>query len=170
MKEVERVTRASTDTGSDAPRDSWHPRLRRLHQYWLDVHPPEGLPRRQHFDPIDVPELLPNLWLLDVQREPFRLRYRLAGTRVVLAGRREVTGQWLDDARPQVKAIPGYFDRFRAVVETKMPSRRRGVSDFKLDQAVSLRENLFLPLAGDELNVDMILGITIYFRNDMTEL
>ena len=38
----------------------WHPRVARLYRYWLSIHPPGGgLPGRQHFDPVDVPELLP---------------------------------------------------------------------------------------------------------------
>jgi hypothetical protein len=169
MGRPERMSEASIDSGGDALRDAWHPRLQRLHQYWQDIHPTDGLPGRQHFDPIDIPDLLPNLWLLEVQREPFRVRYRLAGTSIVRAIQREVTGQWFDDVRPEARAIPGYFDRFRAVVETKTPSWRRGPPKFPLDAIFASLENVSLPLARDGQNVDMILAGTIFFRIDKTE-
>jgi hypothetical protein len=169
MAPTERIGGASIGSGGDGLREAWHPRLQRLYQYWQDIHPPDGLPGRQHFDPIDIPNLLSNLWLLEVQREPFRLRYRLAGTSIVYAAQREVTGQWLDDVRPQVRAIPEYFDRYRAVVDTKMPSWRRGPPNFQLDAIFASVENVFLPLARDGQNVDMILAGTVYFRIDKTE-
>src|SRR5690348_8213244 len=41
-------------------------RLRELYEYWRSRHPAEGvLPGRQHFDPVDVPKLLPWIWLVD---------------------------------------------------------------------------------------------------------
>jgi hypothetical protein len=169
MAPAERVGGASPDSGGIALRDAWHPRLQRLHQYWLDIHPTDGLPGRQHVDPIDIPDLLSNLWLLEVQREPFRLRYRLAGTSIVYAAKREVTGQWLDDVRPQVRTIPGYFDRYRAIVETKEPSWRRGPPNFQMNAYFVSLQNLFLPLARDGRNVDMILAGTVYFRFDNSE-
>ena len=169
MAPAEHISGAWIASDSNALRGAWHPRLRRLHQYWLDIHPPEGLPGRQHFDPTDIPDLLSNLWLLEVQREPFRLRYRLAGTSIVYAAKREVTGQWLDDVRPQVGQISGYFDRYRAVVESKKPSWRRGPPNFQLDANFVSLENLFLPLARDGQNVDMILAGTVYFRFDKSE-
>jgi hypothetical protein len=156
------------DSGGDAPRDAWHPRIARLYEYWQAIHPPDGLPGRQHFDPTDTRDLLPDLSLLEVQREPFRVRYRLAGTNIVRAIKREVTGHWLDDVQ-EARAIPGYFDRFRAVVETKAPSWRRGPPHFQLDAIFASLEDVFLPLARDGQTVDMILTGTIFFRIGKTE-
>lgn len=85
---------------------SWHKRTRDLFCYWTSVHPAKGLPGRQHIDPLDIPDLLPGLWLLDVQHDPFRLRYRLVGTAIVQAYGRETTGQWLDESHPQLTSNP----------------------------------------------------------------
>src|SRR5260370_4780571 len=67
-------------SGDESSRDAWHPRIKRLYEYCKAIHPPLGLPGRQEFDPSAVPDLLPSLWMLDVQRQPFRLRYLLLGT------------------------------------------------------------------------------------------
>jgi hypothetical protein len=46
-------------------------RIRRLLEYWESVRPVGGgLPGRQHIDPVAIPELLPWLWMLDVERDP----------------------------------------------------------------------------------------------------
>jgi hypothetical protein len=156
-------------SGDESSRDAWHPRLKRLYEYWKAIHPPRGLPGRQEFDPSAVPDLLPNLWMLDVQREPFRLRYRLVGTSIVCSAPGGLTGRWLDDLRPEIRDIPGYLDRHRAVVETKIPSWRRGPSPFRHDVAFASLENLFLPLARDGQQVDMILAETVYYRFDKTQ-
>ena len=153
-------------SGDESSRDAWHPSLQRLYEYWKAIHPPLGVPGRQEFDPGAVPDLLPHLWMLDVQREPFRLRYRLVGTSILCSARGGLTGQWLDDVRPESRDIPGYFDRHRAVVETKIPSWRYGTSHFHHDVAFASLENLFLPLAGDGQHVDMILAATIYYRRN----
>jgi hypothetical protein len=156
-------------SGDESSRDAWHPRIKRLYEYWKAIHPPLGLPGRQEFDPSAVPDLLPNLWILDVQRQPFRLRYRLVGTSIPCSAPGGLTGQWLDDVRPAIKDIPGYFDRHREVVETKMPSWRYGGSRLQRDVAFASLENLFLPLAGNWQDVDMILAATIYYRRNGTE-
>jgi hypothetical protein len=155
--------------GDEASYDAWHPRLKRLYEYWKAIHPPQGLPGRQEFDPAALPDLLPSLWILDVQREPFRLRYRLVGTSIVCSAPGGLTGQWLDDVRPEIRDMPGYFDRHLAVVETKLPSWRRGPPHFQLGAAVASLENLFLPLARDGQYVDMILAATVYYRFDKTQ-
>jgi PAS domain len=150
---------------------AWHPRLQRLHDYWKRVHPASGLPGRQHVDPLAIPDLLPNLWLLDVERDPFRLRYRLVGTRITELSGRELTGLFLDEAHPHATEIPDFFRRFRAVVETGQPSWRRGVPTLYLHHKdFTTIERAALPLARDGVSVDMILAMTVFYQPDGTVL
>ena len=53
-----------------------------LFAYWRSLFPEDGLPGRQHFDPVDVPHLLRMLFLVDIVRggKKIRFRYRLLGT------------------------------------------------------------------------------------------
>lgn len=102
----------NSEIGASLDTSLWHPRAQRLYGYWRSIAPQGALPGRQHFDPMDVPDLLSCLWLLDVQRDPFRLRYRLAGTAIVEAIGREVTGQWLDEAHPHIEDRGGFLARY----------------------------------------------------------
>lgn len=147
---------------------SWHPKLQRFYRYWQEIHPPHGLPGRRHLDPLAIADLLPGIWLLDIQPDPFRLRYRLVGTRVVDAIGREVTGQWVDEAHPHLTADPAFFERYRGVAEMGMPSRRRGkVKAWTPDDYREI-ENLAVPLASDGRMVDVIAVLTIFHYPDGT--
>ncbi|HJT07881.1 MAG TPA: PAS domain-containing protein [Stellaceae bacterium] len=146
----------------------WHARVARLYRYWLSIHPAEGLPGRQHFDPVDVPDLLPGIWLLDVQHKPFRLRYRLVGTAIVEAVGREVTGRWLDEAHPHLGSVAGFFDRYRHAVEQKQPEWRRGKPRIWVHRDFGEIENLLLPLAADGTTVDILIAYTVLYRPDGT--
>jgi hypothetical protein len=120
------------------------------------------LPGRQHFDPLAIYALLPGIWLLDVQHEPFRLRYRLVGTEAVEAIGTEVTGQWMDDVHPAVSQTPGYLDRYRAVVEEKIPSWRRGTPQLWTNKRYGTLENMVVPLAHDGVTVDILVALTVF--------
>lgn len=145
---------------------SWHPKLQRFYRYWRQIHPPQGLPGRCHLDPLAIPDLLPGMWLLDVQPDPFRLRYRLVGTRIVDAIGREVTGQWVDEAHPHLVGDPAYFERYRTVAETGLPSWRRGkVKAWTPDDYREI-ENLAVPLASDGRTVDVITVVTVFHFPD----
>lgn len=54
---------------------------------------------RTAIDPIDIPALLPHLWLIEIVRadDKVRLLVRLAGTRVENIYGRSLTGTWLED-------------------------------------------------------------------------
>lgn len=145
----------------EVPRDA-HPRVREIHRYWASIAPGPGrLPGRRHFDPADVTSLLPNIWLVDVVRDPLRFRFRLLGTTVEKFAGRRLTGRWLDEelgpeTREEVLA------NLTAVVATGAPSWRRGPSLIVPEKSVVTLERLYLPLAADGRTVDMVLGLTIF--------
>jgi hypothetical protein len=142
----------------------WHPKVRQLHDYWKRIHPAAGvLPGRQHFDPLDIAELMPLVWMVDVVREggTLRFRYRLLGTRHVRAMSRDFTGWWMDEAHAgflDSAVYPHYLDVARGEV-----SWRRGQPGFHVDPSYYEIERVMLPLARDPAIVDMILAITVYF-------
>ena len=111
------------------------------------------LPGRGEFDPLEMPELLPNLTLFDVERAPLRFRIRLVGTAIVSAMGKDTTGLYLD----QLDRIEAVERRARELVESKGPY-------FLSDQPLSWTHRdyktysvLGLPLASDGKTVDMLL-------------
>lgn len=146
----------------DSVPPQWHPKIARFFLYWRSIHPASGLPGRQHFDPLAIHSLLPGIWLLDIQRHPFRLRYRLAGTEAVEAIGSEVTGKWMDEAHVTVAQEPAYMERYRAVVEQGVPSWRRGVPRLWTHKKYTMLENIVVPLATDSVTVDLLACLTVF--------
>jgi hypothetical protein len=153
--------------GTSLERQALHPKIARALAYWRAIHPAAGvLPSRRHLDPMAIPELLPGVWLLDVQHVPFRLRYRLVGTRIVESFGREITGGWFDEVHPEVAGDPSYLERYRTAVATCEPSWRRGKPKLWTRRGCSELENIVLPLAGDGAQVDMLMAVTVLYWFD----
>jgi hypothetical protein len=136
-------------------------RLRALHRYWRAIRPADGiLPARKHFDPIEVPKLLPWLWLVDVVHAPLRFKYRLIGTVHVDTEGRNRTGEWLDEAHPQFRQSAAH-GQFTAAVERREVAFYRGPPTYVVQKDYLSIERLVMPLAANGRDVDMLLAITV---------
>lgn len=140
-----------------SPGEPMHPNILRLYRYWLDLAPERRLPGRQHIDPLSFHDLLPGIWILDVERNPLRFRYRLVGTRIVEASGREVTGLYMEEAHPHVRSMPSGLARYIDAANHGLPSRRKGKATLWQHKDYQQVENILLPLARDGETVDMLL-------------
>jgi hypothetical protein len=116
---------------------------------------------RSGFDAVPVPDLVPDLWVLDVQRAPLRLRYRGCGARIVAALGHDPTGRWLDEVHPKANE-PNYYDRYRIMVEQGVATWRKGTPAF-WDVKSGVLENLIVPLASDGRTVDRLVAMTVLY-------
>ena len=154
----------SAEYFSNQPPEGADARVRQLYAYWLSIHPAGGgLPGRQHVDPAAISGLLPGIWLVDVQREPLRFRYRLVGTNHVAVIGRDLTGQWIDEAHASFLPSAAYA-QFVAAVERGEPGYRSGHPFIIVPKDYLTMERLILPLARDGTNVDMLLAISVYHK------
>lgn len=71
-------------------------RIRQFAAYWGSKVKDGQVPLRRDIDPIDLRPLLPYMIVVEIEAEPFRVLYRLAGTKVVEMNRIELTGRYLD--------------------------------------------------------------------------
>ncbi len=149
-----------------SPEEPWSENVKAAYQYWLSKYVPDRLPGRQQIDPVEIPRLLPGIWLLDISRVPFRLRYRLVGTSIVDAMGFDPTGRWLDEAHPHTRENPDFFARYERVSEMKITSRRKGRALLWTHNDYRTVENIVLPLASDGHRVDIIMVYTAIFRRD----
>ena len=152
---------------SNLPPPTADARVRHLYDHWIGLHPAPGLlPGRQHFDPVALPvALLPFLWLADVQRAPLRFRYRLLGTEHVRVLGRDHTGRWIDEAHPDFLGSTAYA-QFVAAAERGEPGYRRGHTLIIMPEDYRSMERLILPLARNGRDVDMLLAISVYHREE----
>jgi hypothetical protein len=141
----------------------FHPKIRQLYDYWMSIHPPGGLPGRQHFDPHQVPRLLSGLRLVEVQPRPLRLRYRLIGSKIDQIIGHSFTGRWVDEVHAGDPNYPALLEDYRSTVALRRPTWRRGPPRVRHDDKCSILEVIRLPLASDGQAVDMVLSLTLFF-------
>lgn len=135
-------------------------RVRRLHEYWRAKAETRGsVPQRRDIDPIELPDLLPNLLLLDVEADPLRFRYRLVGTRIVDFSYHDFTGTYLDEAGWAEQE--GFTRAFTDVVNERRPTA--GFYTWELRSgATGTCEFALFPLSDEQGAITRVLAIEDY--------
>lgn len=137
------------------------PTLQPLLAYWKSRCRDGRLPARADIDPLDIPRLLPFLYLVDIEPRsggatPHRFRYRLVGTGIVERNGSDPTGHYLDEFadRPFHETIVA--DYTRCATEKRPVAAARRFLD-----AAGRRwpyQRLVLPLSENGHDVNMLLG------------
>lgn len=94
--------------------------VRALYDWWISHCRPCGVPDRADFDLATHRLLLPNIMLSEVEEEPFRIRYRLVGTKIVSNLGVDFTGRYLDELVEPSYAIP-WGDFYRQSFAERRP-------------------------------------------------
>jgi hypothetical protein len=143
-------------------------RLHRFYNYWLSKCRPGRLPARADIDPVEIPDLLPWVLLIDPVPDPagYRFRFRLIGTGLVARAGRDSTGKFYDEL-----FTPRDAARFAAiygeVVRSGRPHHFHSDADVaRFEGREHIRyERLLCPLASDGAAVDMLIGIVAFLDN-----
>lgn len=131
-------------------------RLKALLAYWRSKLRDGRLPARAQLDPAEMKTLLPFVYLIGVEEEPRRFRYRLIGTQIVRWSGGDATGRHADD--------PFCGEGRFALIELYQTVTRAGAPVLTpwqpavLGGSPMLFSRLLLPLSSDGARIDMILG------------
>lgn len=141
-------------------------RLRRLAAYWLDRCRGRTMPARRDIDPVDIPWVLPFIWLNDVvpgatAADGLRFRCRLAGEAINAVHRRNIRGLTLEDYVP-ADDLPVVTEQYSAVAQTPLVLHCIGRVYHRTRQYL-VGERIVLPLSADGGGTAaVLLGATIY--------
>jgi hypothetical protein len=144
----------------EIPDDS-HPKIRKIYDYWRYIHPASGLPGRQHLDPLDIPDLLPHIRLIDVVGDPPRFRVRLCGDRIRAYFGSPQQDRFFDEMFPSFTSRASYVAFMNAIV-TGEPSWDAGACDLNPAKVFMPMERIVLPLAADGRTIDMLIMISLF--------
>jgi hypothetical protein len=136
-------------------------RLRSLYEYWhaLGV-AAGGLPQVQALDPLHLPRLLSNLWILEVAPDTQRFRMRLAGESINAVYRRNIGGQYFSDVfQPSEVAL--MVARYTRTLTEPAIVRAIGTVYVAAGRLIQ-GERLALPMLGRSGYTDTMLGATFY--------
>ena len=141
------------------------PRLRRFYDYWLGKCQAGRLPSRADIDPVEIPDLLPWIMLVDPVPGPegYRFRIRLIGTGLVTRVGRDATGRFYDETLSK-RDVARFTAIYTEVVKSGRPHHYRSDIDIvRLQGLEHLRyERLICPLATDGTTVDMLALIIVF--------
>jgi hypothetical protein len=136
-------------------------RLRSLYEYWVALgRAADGLPQVQAFDPLHLPRLLSNLWILEVVADTQRFRMRLAGESINAVYGRNVGGQYFSDVfQPSEVAL--MVERYTRTLTEPAIVRAIGTVYVAAGRLIQ-GERLALPMLGRSGLTDTMLGATFY--------
>ena len=131
------------------------PMLLRAHTYWQTIRGAKTMPCRADLDPLDIPDLLPYVILLDVLMPDGRLKVRLVGTFVVAMYDGDYTGMYLDEVDfggIRSKVLADYAGAVRAAAPVFSDHGFRSLNGGLFDI-----ERVILPISEDGERVSMAL-------------
>jgi hypothetical protein len=149
----------------DDPLDFAAPPIRRFWEYVAGCRGAGGLPDRGRFDPMGIPRLLPYLWILEVEGDGTRLRYRLAGSAMVDALDFDPTGQTIEDiVRVKASGNSGQtLVRYWTSVREGVATWRRGPARHWRNSDWIDVESLCVPFTVGTGHVAQLIGISLRF-------
>jgi hypothetical protein len=137
--------------------------IQQFHRHWLQMCSAGRLPSRAHIEPSNLKRILPNVILVDIERNPFRVRYRLCGTRVTeFCG--QLTGRYLDEVGANnVWSAAAHLRQYEtAAIETRpvfISDRTTGRSGVCHPSQTGI-----WPLASEGREVDLCIAVEDYLR------
>lgn len=139
-----------------------HQALIDLVRYWQQLDPAPTVPSRQQFNPVDIPQCLPHIILLDVGEGNPRYLVRLAGSSVNPVYQKSITGEYLEnvlnnDDRPRIIAQYDYS------VAQQRPTYMASTTCSPIGRRLSY-ERVVLPLTTNGDKTDKLL-VGINFSN-----
>lgn len=145
--------------------------IRDLFAYWQGKRRGGALPCRSDIEPADLRALLPNLLIVDFEQEPFRVKFRLVGTRIVELTGFEFTGLYLDEVAPPDVAA-AFTACYRTASHRRQPVLER--ITWRSDQVISDYDICVLPLDDDGGAAQRAIAAECYARlekqYDLTKL
>jgi hypothetical protein len=133
--------------------------VKRFDAYWRGKYRSERLPRRQDIEPAEILDILPFFILVDIEEAPFRVRYRLCGTRVSLLDE-ELTGRYLDELQNTPPDEKGRIQElYRLACAERRPVYLRTVSASKQTGNLLTLEGAIWPLSSDGTRIDKCAAV-----------
>jgi hypothetical protein len=141
--------------------------VRTLHDWWTSNCSGAALPDRGAFDVFAHKDLMASLLISDVEPEPFRIRYRLVGTKIVRNLGVEFTGQYLDDFLGPDHPMP-WMDYYRTSYDERRPVLGAATELTAAGGTFSYEFGIFPLALGGDGAVKQFIALEDYFDFELT--
>jgi len=133
---------------------------KQLYDYWCEARRAAPMPSVDALDPIRLPRAcLPYLSVLEVEKDPFRLRSRLSGTALVEQLGSNPTGRYLDET----PGMGAQLARMAWCVQEQRPYVTNDVVTFAPNKDKRYQV-LILPFGDSEHGVERVVGVFCFLE------
>lgn len=133
-----------------------------LFDFWLSKFDGDRCPAKHDMDALELgtlnPSILRQLCLYDVERDPYRFRYRLVGGAIPDAGGFAKRGLYIDDVEPSGQVDAALIK----TCETGVPWYKTGPSMIAHRTNIAAIEALTVPLNGETDRIDFLMSCSVY--------
>ena len=136
--------------------------VRTLDNWWRSNCGASGIPDRVDFDIVAHKNLMTNLLISDVEPEPFRIRYRLVGTRIVRNLGAEFTGRYLDEFLRPDHPTP-WMDYYRVSYRDRLPLLGETIEPVESGGTITYEFGIFPVTLNGEGAVKQFIAVEDYF-------
>jgi hypothetical protein len=162
------------DAGADGAglrklRDLTDPMVLEVLNYWYAKRGDRLMPSPQDIDPIDFARHMPNLMMLQVDHDPFKLTYRLIGEEVAHSHGANFRGRQvldIDETLPHFGSM--LHELYKAVALLRRPVGVGGTMEFAGRGHMTF-EAAYMPLSVEGERTDRIFTVTSYKPLSATE-
>ncbi len=129
-----------------------------MFQYWHEKKAGRQMPSRADIEPAEIKDLLPNVILSRLEHAPFRVLYKLVGTRAVENAGLDYSGRYLDELDFVSEFGTDWPATYRTIIDTREPLF--GLCQIKFtDGVIKPYVVAMFPLSSDGVTVDQCLAI-----------
>jgi hypothetical protein len=133
-------------------------RARRMFRYWTEKKAARPMPSRADIDPGEIKDLLPNVILTRIEYAPFRVLYKLVGTRAVENAGYDYSGHYLDEMDFVSEIGTDWPGNYRWIAEHREPLY--GLCQIRFtDGVIKPYVVAMFPLSSDGESVDQVIAI-----------
>jgi hypothetical protein len=143
--------------------------IEQFHRHWLRLFRGSSLPSRADVDPSNFKRLLPNIILAEIEHDPFRVRYRLCGTRVAeFCG--NLTGRYLDEmGGAELWSAAAYLRLYQIAASDGRPVFSVDSMRGEFGARYHFQAGIW-PLSGDGRAVDMCIAVEDYHNQRRADM
>jgi hypothetical protein len=118
--------------------------------------------RRSAVDPVELKVLLPNILIAEAEHDPFRVKYRLSGTKVVAITGLDVTGFYVDELLSAEPDQP-WQQHYLTVYQSRKPLFGLTTVPTKAGGTVEYEFGIF-PLRSGGDRIEQFIALEDYFK------
>lgn len=141
------------------------PSLHEALAYWEALREDRDIPLASDFDPVAIPRLLSQCFMISVQKDPESFTMRVIGNDCVDAHDRNTMGEEVStivafgqEAGRMMHAFYSWIVREGAPVPVRGPNPN-------LADGYTRQELVYLPFASSEGEITQLLGVSVYYRD-----